>query len=231
MKTTNLTRAAALIAALALAAPAFGQTIDIDGSAGAGASGSAGGNASGSVNANVDANVGAGSDTDADTATSSDSADADTDSDTGLTGTVGAVIDPLTVRTDADLETYAEATVSSDERVQDVNVTEDEVSIEYDERAHLFGVFPILVTATATVDSEGKVSVRYPWYRFLMSTQQEALEASANAEVRAALSGDASATLDAQAKARALAALHRAMKAQFDADVSASADAEAEASN
>ncbi len=215
MKTT-LTRAAALIAAFALAAPAFAQTIDLG--AGAGANGSSG---NASTSANVDINVGD------DTATSSDSTD--TDSDTGLTGSVSAVIDPLTVRTDADLETYAEATVSSDERVQDVNVSDDEVSIEYDERAHLFGIFPILVTATATVDAQGNVSVRYPWYRFLMSTEHEALEASATAEVRATLSEGAS--MDAQAKARALAALHRAMKAQFEADVSASADAEAEASN
>ncbi len=58
-----------------------------------------------------------------------------------------------------------------------------------------------------------------------MSTEREALESSVEAEVRATLDDNATATMSAQMQARVLNALHRAMKSHFDATVAASADA------
>jgi hypothetical protein len=124
--------------------------------------------------------------------------------------------DPVAVATDADLDAYARGVIASDPHVHRVDSSADHVALSYDERAWLLGFIPTEVAATARIDADGTASVSYPWYRFLMATDQDAVQASVD-ETFAASGNRAAATgsLSANAQARFLADLHAAMQAAY----------------
>src|SRR3990167_1635460 len=66
---------------------------------------------------------------------------------------------PSSVRTDADLQTYVNGEIEADSDLRAVEVS-DSVSVDYVQRAKLFGFIPVTVTVTTEVDADGKVSVR-----------------------------------------------------------------------
>jgi hypothetical protein len=97
---------------------------------------------------------------------------------------VGSVED---VRTGASLEAYANSLARDDERVESVSVAADGTDVKYRLDARFLGFIPGSVTANVRVDADGSVSVRYPWYSFLMMTDESRadLEARLSAELAA----------------------------------------------
>jgi len=125
-------------------------------------------------------------------------------SDMGDDSTNYAVTEADSVRTSASLESYAAATVRSDERLKSLEMTENGMEMVYRKAAKFLWIFPASLTARVTVDQQGDVEVRYPWYAFLMSTDESkaALEAEIRDEVNAIddsieAAGDAEVTVTA----------------------------------
>ena len=155
------------------------------------------------------------------------------DADTGS----GARVEPASVRTDADLQAYVKGEIEADRGMQAVEVS-DSIAVDYAQRAKLFGFIPVTVTVTTVVDADGTVSVRYPWYGFLLAKASGDADLKAKIQsrvdsVRATSSAgaDVSAELDANAKARLInevrSALKSALEAQLQAESSVSASGSA----
>lgn len=205
--------------------------------------------AAGAQGAVLDLNLGAS----ATTSTSSPSAPSDgTDAETGGTGAsaglsadLDLVIDldrdddlsstarissASMVATGADLETYAKSRMADDERIGSIELRSDEVSVTYEDRAHLLGFYPMTVDATATVNAEGEVDISYPWYGFMLSTSEAELTADLESRVAGALSGGVvveggESRMTAAGQARVLTVLHDAMETNLDAALDAEASA------
>lgn len=74
-----------------------------------------------------------------------------------------------------DLQLYVVATVQSDENIEEVILSDEEVSIDYRTTVHLFGFIPVETTQRATItfgdgvrgadqDKFGRVKVKMPWW-------------------------------------------------------------------
>jgi hypothetical protein len=94
-------------------------------------------------------------------------------------------LDAAAVATSADLNAYAKATTASDKNVRKIESSSSSVSLGYFERAHLFGFIPVTVTVVGNVAADGTVSVTYPWYSFLLSTDRDAIQTSLQNRVQA----------------------------------------------
>ena len=214
-----LAMSVALIAPLAHAVTVDGSgTIEIDANVSAGASASSsssnqGTNASGS--GTIGADVGLITVTRADVS-SGESAQV-------------TISTPSAVKTSADLSAYASGVVEGDKNVDAVAASEDSVSVSYKQSAKLFGFIPIFLSATATVDSTGEVSIRYPWYAFLATTNSASLQSSVKAATAATTaantSADASAELSAAAQAKLIDEVRAAMKGSLEASLAAQGSA------
>ena len=231
--------AIALIAGLVLgAAPAaFAENVYID----------ANSDTSVGVNDAVDVNLGAQTQTNAETnvgATTSTAAGQGTaGSGSAGAGASGSAIvvtrgsaseDSATVstasavRTETDLAAYAATVVRSDENAERADLSSNNVSLRYKQRAYLLGIIPVYVTVTANVESDGSVSVSYPWYGFLLSSGERAeleseLNAAVQGTVQSSASLDAEGGLTTRAKAELLEKVHAALKQNLDASVAADA--------
>lgn len=142
-----------------------------------------------------------------------------------------AQISASSVRTQADLSGYVAGQIVSDGNVSKVETSAEDVSITYQQRAKLFGLVPVDVEVTAVVSADGSVDAQYPWYAFLMTTNESDLEAS----LQESVSGSASATAQvnaaagftSQAQAEIIGRIRSAMETQLEADIAAEAAASA----
>lgn len=194
---------------------------------------------SGSVNVNVGAGAttSAGSDTSAETrASETTSADVVvevperatviviTRSDVEASGEISASVSPASVGSEADLSGFVAAQIVADENLSKVESSSSRVSVTYPQKAMLFGFIPVTVKATATVEADGTVDVQYPWYAFLMVTNETALEVGIEAEVpslsSATVDATISADLTAQAQAELIDEVRAVMEAQLALDAS-----------
>ncbi|MBV9349759.1 MAG: hypothetical protein JO026_03335 [Patescibacteria group bacterium] len=226
----------------ALAASAYASTISVGGQTGVSANTSLGSqaNVSGSATANVQTGTGA-----------SSSVASATDANTGVNANVGSdntilhtdvandasipllsSVSSADVSSDAALATYAKAVVKSDDNVGSVATGPDHVAVTYKQRAWLFGFIPTTVNTEADVTSDGKVSVHYPWYAFLMKTTKSSLENRIHASLSADMGANANASgsFNARTEAMLVSSLRSAFKANLDADTNASAAASTNAS-
>src|SRR3989344_3838308 len=65
--------------------------------------------------------------------------------------------------------------------ITSVDMSEDDVALHYLAPAKLFGFIPMNITINVAADKEGKVKVKFPWYRFLLKTNFSHVEQEANA--------------------------------------------------
>ena len=171
-----------------------------------------------------------------------------------------ASADASNVRSDADLSGFIAAQIKADTNVDAVQSTQDSVAVTYKVPAKLLGLFNVNVDATAVVNADGSVTVKNPWYGFLLSTNekinahvesvvQNVLGAQAGGQLsgmastttsgNAMQSGNASATGTANAQGSAQANTHAsaqalsnaATRAKLIADIRAALAAEANASS
>lgn len=93
-----------------------------------------------------------------------------------------------TVNTDGDLESYAAATLRDHESLENVDVTEDHVSLSFKEDARLFGFIPLTMTSRLMADANGNVTIVRPWYSFMVMGTTERSTTDLKARVQAILS-------------------------------------------
>lgn len=168
--------------------------LDVNGSASADTDG-----ASVSSDTNMHADAGA----DADTGTSTGSAGTDESGDVSGAMDLGsaiefsikrsdmdedtdyAVTDASSVRSSASLESYAAATMHADERLESLEMNGSGMDMRYRKPARFLWIIPASLTARVSVDTDGDATVRYPWYSFLMATDESRadLEARIRAEI------------------------------------------------
>lgn len=117
----------------------------------------------------------------------------------------------------------AVSSVESDIRASDVAIASSSVGMTYPIKAKLFGVFPVTLTVHARVESSGTVSVRYPWYAFLFSTDQAALQTKLEAIGQAAAAWN-TASFDAQQQLALLALIHTALESNLESGTGASGE-------
>lgn len=134
------------------------------------------------------------------------------------------------VVSDNDVEAFAAATLRTHERVEGVNVSENEVRVSFKEDARLLGLFPMSVTSRVVAMADGSVRIERPWYSFLLWGERKEVAGDLETRVRAALE-DGSLTADGELSARAQARLmDEVARALSGAEVQAGAGTEADAS-
>lgn len=133
------------------------------------------------------------------------------------------------VASSQDLEVFAKGVLLKDSNVERVDVGEDgNVTVDYKGRGRLFGFIPLSFTQRVNVraneEAKNRVSVRYPWFGFLMATNVSA--ADIKASIEQSLASDtqlSSMTVDAAANVRVSADIINAISAVLKAKAEASA--------
>lgn len=140
------------------------------------------------------------------------------------------------VQSEQDLENFAKGVVAVDENVETVATSDSEVRVSYRVPAKFLGIFeasiPAQVLVRANAEAEERVQVRFPWYKFLFSVEEETNES----ELQTAVESRVSAAMNANANANAAFALNdqarisqevsAALKAEVDAAMSATGSVE-----
>lgn len=98
------------------------------------------------------------------------------------------------------LRAHANVVAASDANIGSLSLSSDKVSVSYREPARLLGFIHITVPVTVSVDAKGSTRLSYPWYNFLLSTNEAGLSIRAQAAVNTALATDATARADATAR-------------------------------
>jgi len=111
-------------------------------------------------------------------------------------GTTYNVTESGRVRSASSLESYLGASVQNDERLESVAISENQMNLTYKRDGRLLWIIPIQMHTDVSVDAEGTVDVRYPWYSFLVATSEsqadlEARLASEVASIETNLAGNA----------------------------------------
>ena len=81
-----------------------------------------------------------------------------------------------------DFEKNIEVAASNDVNIRRVEVSPEEVSVDYARSAKLFGFLPITVNLHAVVDKDGNLKIRKPWYRFLTTSDIDEFSTALKAE-------------------------------------------------
>lgn len=129
------------------------------------------------------------------------------------------------VKTKADLSGFIVAQMQNDANVSAVQASTSAISVTYPQYAKLFGVFPVTVDTTATVNADGTVSISYPWYRFLLSSDDHDLQAKLQSRISTALQTSTPSTVNAGAAAQ----LSLAAQAKLISDMRATMQEELQA--
>jgi hypothetical protein len=141
--------------------------------------------------------------------------------------TIDGKITSTQVTTDADLNAYTAAAISSDTannagvsasddaEIKTVSYQDNGVTVDFSQPAKFIGLFPTSINATATVTADGTTMVTYPWYGFLIRKHAAAMNTIFQTQVTEATAGkteaSASATMSAQTKAAVLDAIRQAI--------------------
>ncbi len=153
-----------------------------------------------------------------------------TRADVGGDANVRASASPETVSAESEISGYVAAQMAADANVSKVESSRSRVSVTYPQKAMLFGFVPVTVEATATVLANGAVDVRYPWYTFLMVTNEVDLESEIESRVSTlpspslAASAETSVELSARAQAELIDTMRVAMESAFAGEANTAAN-------
>ncbi|MEA2701312.1 MAG: hypothetical protein QOE22_21 [Candidatus Parcubacteria bacterium] len=130
----------------------------------------------------------------------------------------GAELGSDSVSTSDDLSLFATSRMKRDAHIESINASGARVTLEYRKQSRFLGFIPGSIRATAEVTSDGEVSVRYPWYRFLF-TVDGAGDVEAALEARAHdIMANANGGFSARAEAELIEAMHVALAGSASAD-------------
>ncbi|OGG57323.1 hypothetical protein A2853_02280 [Candidatus Kaiserbacteria bacterium RIFCSPHIGHO2_01_FULL_55_17] len=144
-------------------------------------------------------------------------------------GNTATITTPTTVTSNADLSVYASTIVRGDGNVNGAELSDAAVSLAYKVHAKLFGIFSVLMPATATVHASGETTVEYPWYAFFATFDSASLESDVEAATAATVSANANTAFSVSTQAQLLDEVYAAMKSNLVASLAAEAAATASA--
>lgn len=116
---------------------------------------------------------------------------------------------PEHVSNRGELRSFLNHVVKSDDRISDVRVSSSTIETHYQMPAKFLWTIPMNLTANVSVNSDGSVSVTYPWYAFLFAKHDSDLVAQLQ---QSAASTGTTTTLSASAQAHLLNALFSNLK-------------------
>jgi len=119
------------------------------------------------------------------------------------------------VTTEDSLRAYAESTLRANESIDAVEMDGEGMVVRYRQPARFLGFIPGHMPVTVNVTNDGAVSVDYPWYAFLMTTDTD------RADFESRLASEIGAAFDASGEAMANAML--TVNAEADAEQAADA--------
>ena len=226
---------------------AFAQLLDTN--AGLDVEGNVGGSGAG-VSADVDAEM-RGAATSTDSAAEEDET-ASSQTDLGSTfslsitrddldeNTEYAVTDADFVRSEASLESYAAATARADERLESIVIEGNRLDMEYRKPAKFLWIIPSSILARVSIDAGQDVTVRYPWYSFLMGVDEsradlaarlqaeiDAINSSMQLAAASEVSGEASSGIQADPEIRRWARIMESAYVTVSGDARVDASAQA----
>lgn len=121
---------------------------------------------------------------------------------------IDIILDPEIVRTLADLRAYAAGLLKSDLRIQSITFTSQELKLSYESDGQLLGFLPVRYLITAELDTDGRVKIDYPWYRFMLTAEDHlTLQTGLNKTISSSAQSDVNLSLATSTKAALL--LHR----------------------
>lgn len=125
----------------------------------------------------------------------------------------------IEVKTDKDLEDFAQGALLKDENVDSVSVDNDNVKIVYNQPAKFLGFISTTISTDITASSKDDIKVKMPWYRFLFKVEKEVDENLLKEDASQKISADANVKLDnvVAVKARIIEALIAGLRAQENA--------------
>lgn len=142
---------------------------------------------------------------------------------------LGAAAVPTAAATGSDerasLKTRANLIASGDSHVSSVSLSSKDVAVSYREPAKLFGLIRVTVPVTVRVEASGSTHVSYPWYGFMLSSNQAALAIRIQAAAQNALSASstADAGLSVAEQSRLLDSIHAMLESSVEASATGAA--------
>lgn len=121
---------------------------------------------------------------------------------------------PREVTNRGQLRSFLNHVVKSDDRIADVQVSSTTVEAHYALPSKFLWAIPANITADVTVNSNGTVSVTYPWYAFLFAKQGSELQSELSQTATSA--GVGSTTFSASTQAHLLDLLFAGLKASSE---------------
>lgn len=109
-------------------------------------------------------------------------------------------ISASSVSTESDVEAYAASTLRTNDALESVDVTGENVSVSFKEQVRLFGFIPMDMTSRIEVASDGTVRIERPWYSFLTAGASTEVTSAIEANVRNAIETEGGLTARAQAR-------------------------------
>jgi hypothetical protein len=107
----------------------------------------------------------------------------------------GTTLTSAQVVSNADFVAYAQGVLHQNPYIQEIDVDTNSVVVKYAQTASVFGIFPVTMTAQATVGSDGSAAFSYPWYSFVTSSPTD------GSSLGAPLSAEATTVLNRQDQA------------------------------
>lgn len=123
--------------------------------------------------------------------------------------------------TQDDLRAFAMASIKSDENLNSMSFTNDEIAVSYKDHGRFIGIIPITMDVNVVVDQSGNITFDYPWYGFLVAKDRADLETRVNSEVSNSLSANASGWTNYD-RAELSSRIAKALKAHYEATANAS---------
>lgn len=136
-----------------------------------------------------------------------------------------------TVSTQGDLEAYAATAIRDTDAIEGVDMTGEALQVRFGESVRLFGFIPFTMTSRVEVASDGTVSVKRPWYSFLVAGASTEVTSEMETNIRNAIAAEGGFTTRAQAQVlgEVAAALGARAYASADATLGESVNAEIDA--
>lgn len=125
------------------------------------------------------------------TASSEPEQSSDTDDDWTLGASNFFLPDIADIQDEEDIAEYVSDVISANTDVRAMKLTAEAIDLDYKAPVALFGFIPMNVQARISVSKDKTVDVSYPWYSFLMSTDEEELKEAVSKTVEDSLSASA----------------------------------------
>jgi len=104
------------------------------------------------------------------------------------------------VRSEASLESYAATAVRDTDRIESLELGTEGMRMLYRTDAKFLWFIPASLNTDIAIGTEGQVTARYPWYAFLMSTNETSDELASRIQSRIeVLAADTEGTTSADA--------------------------------